>query len=118
VAGVEYLMDPETPDRLRAHRRQARTVFLLPGFDEYMLGYGDRSAALAAEFATHIVPGNNGIFKPTVVADAQVVGTWKPHAGGVRATPFSTFTPALEAAITQAAQHLPPPISRRQPGPG
>lgn len=52
-------------------------VFALPGFDEYLLGYQDRSAALAAEFSQRIVPGNNGIFLPTVVVDGEVVGTWK-----------------------------------------
>jgi hypothetical protein len=52
-------------------------VHALPGFDEYMLGYRDRSPALAAEFSDRIVPGNNGIFLPTVVVDGQVVGTWK-----------------------------------------
>jgi len=52
-------------------------VFALPGFDEYLLGYQDRSAALAAEFAQRIVPGNNGMFLPTVVVDGRVVGTWK-----------------------------------------
>ena len=49
----------------------------LPGFDEYMLGYQDRSAALPAEFAQRIAPGSNGIFLPTVVVDGAVVGTWR-----------------------------------------
>ena len=46
-----------------------------PGFDEYMLGYQDRGAALPAEFIQRIVPGNNGMFQPTVIADGEVVGT-------------------------------------------
>jgi hypothetical protein len=54
-----------------------RAVHALPGFDEYMLGYRDRSPALAAEFSDRIVPGNNGIFLPTIVVDGEVVGTWK-----------------------------------------
>jgi hypothetical protein len=53
------------------------SVYLLPGFDEYLLGYKDRSAVLAEEHAPRIVPGSNGIFLPTIVADGQVVGTWK-----------------------------------------
>ena len=55
----------------------ASGVHALPGFDEYMLGYQDRSPALAAEFAPRIVPGNNGMFLPTVVVDGDVVGIWK-----------------------------------------
>ncbi len=49
---------------------------LLPGFDEYVLGYKDRADVLAPEHAQRIVPGNNGIFLPTVVVGGQVVGTW------------------------------------------
>jgi hypothetical protein len=52
-------------------------VYLLPGFDEHLLGYKDRSAVLAAEHAQRIVPGNNGMFLPTLVVAGQVIGTWK-----------------------------------------
>jgi hypothetical protein len=52
-------------------------VRLLPGFDEFMLGYKDRTIPLAREHAQRIVPGNNGIFQPTVVLDGRVVGTWR-----------------------------------------
>lgn len=51
-------------------------ICLLPGFDEYVLGYKDRTDVLAPEHAHKIVPGNNGIFLPTIVVDGQVVGTW------------------------------------------
>ena len=46
VDGAEYLMDPATPGLLAAHRAEARGVFLLPGFDEFVLGYRERSAVL------------------------------------------------------------------------
>jgi hypothetical protein len=52
-------------------------VAALPGFDEYVLGYQDRTPALAAEHFEKIVPGGNGIFFPTVVVDGEIVGTWK-----------------------------------------
>lgn len=55
----------------------APQVQLLPGFDEYLLGYKDRSAVLAAEHAGRVVPGANGVFRPMVVAEGRVVGTWK-----------------------------------------
>lgn len=54
----------------------APRVHLLPGFDEYVLGYKDRGDVLAPEHASKIVPGNNGIFMPALVVDGQVVGTW------------------------------------------
>lgn len=48
-----------------------------PGFDEYMLGYGDRRAFLDDGHLDAVVPGNNGVFRATLVRDGRVVGTWK-----------------------------------------
>ncbi|MFN3865682.1 MAG: winged helix DNA-binding domain-containing protein [Demequina sp.] len=48
-----------------------------PGFDEYMLGYGDRSAMLSPEQFDAVVPGRNGVFRATLVREGRVVGTWK-----------------------------------------
>ncbi len=70
--GLTYNLAPET---LAVAAPVAR-VHLLPGFDEYLLGYGDRTAALAAEHSEAIVPGGNGMFKSTIVVDGEVVGTW------------------------------------------
>jgi hypothetical protein len=86
VEGVEHLMDPTTPDRLAGCRQAARQLLLLPGFDEYLLGYADRDAVLAPEHAERIVPGRNGVFRPTVVVDGQVVATWR-HLPGRRGAP-------------------------------
>ena len=111
VDGVEHLMDPRTPELLDTHRRRARDVFLLPGFDEFILGYQDRRAAVPAEFADRLAPGCNGVFRPTVVSDGQVVGTWK-HAGRgtkrtVVATPFRSFPDEITEAIEQVYAALP-----------
>lgn len=111
VDGVQYFMDPQTPGLLAEHRRAARGVFLLPGFDEYVLGYGDRTAVLPAEFANLIVPGGNGVFRPTVVSAGQIVGTWKHVGRGAKrtadATPFTSFPVKISAAIPRAYAALP-----------
>jgi hypothetical protein len=111
VDGVEYLLDPATPDRLAACRAEAAGVFLLPGFDEFVLGYGDRSAVLAPQFADRIAPGGNGVFRPTVVHRGRVVGTWRFTGQGARrrltAEPFTAFDRATDAAIAAAAADLP-----------
>lgn len=110
VDGVEHLMDPATPDRLAAARRSALGVLLLPGFDEYVLGYTDRSAALPDEFADRICPGGNGMFLGSVVARGQLVGTWRREGSGsrrtVRATPFTKFPPRIQAALPGLAATL------------
>lgn len=97
--GVEYLMDPATAALTVGSADEASGLFLLPGFDEYLLGYQDRSAALSPGFAQRIVPGGNGVFRPTIVRDSQVSGTWKRSGKGaaerIEATSFSgPFTKA------------------------
>lgn len=106
--GVDYLLDPRTPERLRRYRDAAGGVFLLPGFDEYMLGYGDRSAALPAQFADRIVPGGNGVFQPTVIADGQVVGTWRRTRDRALAlTAFTELAAPVARAVPEVYANLP-----------
>jgi hypothetical protein len=111
VDGIEHVMDPATPDRLAACREDAEDVVLLPGFDEFVLGYRDRSTILAPEFAERIVPGNNGMFRPTVVLGGQVIGTWQWTGRGakrvVTATPFTSFPDAVLTQILERAAELP-----------
>jgi Winged helix DNA-binding domain len=68
-----YWMNPETA-RLS---KKAPIVYLLPGFDEFLLGYRDRSASLDPGDAQKIQAGSNGMFSSTIVIDGKVVGTWK-----------------------------------------
>jgi len=83
------------------------SVFLLPGFDEYLLGYKNRSAVLAAEHAPKIVPGSNGVFLPMVVVAGQVVGTWRRRvrkdALDITVTPFTPLND-LEEEVSSAAK--------------
>jgi Winged helix DNA-binding domain len=65
------------PQGMSALPKASNTVYLLPGFDEYMLGYTDRSASLDPLHTKKILPGNNGAFSATIVIGGRVVGTWK-----------------------------------------
>jgi hypothetical protein len=109
--GVEYLLDPATADRLDAHRDAARDVFLLPGFDEFVLGYADRTAMLPAGFLDRLIPGGNGVFQPTIVADGQIVGTWKHTGRGAKrtlaASPFTSWRAEDRTAVDRAYADLP-----------
>jgi hypothetical protein len=83
--GISYWIAGTELAAAAGHKPSAG-VRVLPGFDEYLLGYQDRSLALPAEHAQRIVPGNNGIFLPTITSRGRVVGTW-------RRTPKSTTAP-------------------------
>jgi hypothetical protein len=110
VDGTTYHLAPQV---LAAS--PAPGVRLLPGFDEYILGYLDRSAALAPEHAQAVVPGNNGMFMPTIVADGEVIGTWKATARArevvIAPAPFDDPLPpevrdGLEDAATRYGKFL------------
>ena len=109
--GVRYWMDPQTPDRLAADRADAERVLLLPGFDELVLGYADRTCTVPAEFADQLVPGSNGVFRPTVVSGGRAVATWRATGRGAKrslqVTPFTDLAPALSAAADAAFAALP-----------
>lgn len=81
IDGTAYWMAPEALDA----PPHGRSVHLLAGFDEYLLGYTDRSAVLDPIHAVMIVPGRNGVFQPTIVVDGQVRGTWKRSGGKSKA---------------------------------
>jgi hypothetical protein len=94
--GTRYLAHAPTLDAVASLRPSA--VLMLPGFDELLLGYGDRSLSLAADHAPLTVPGNNGMFKATVVSRGRVVGLWSRRSTAsttvVTATPFDGAFPA------------------------
>ncbi|WP_285116910.1 winged helix DNA-binding domain-containing protein [Leifsonia sp. fls2-241-R2A-40a] len=107
VDGVEYLVTAELLERAAAtpaSRAEKEAVHLLPGFDEYLLGYQDRSPILDDEHAELIVPGGNGIFQPIIVAGGRIVGTWRRDGGRVLPQPFAPLTPAREARLERSAR--------------
>lgn len=111
VDGVDHFRCPTLVDRLAAVREQADGVLLLPGFDEFVLGYRDRDAVLDPAYAQRIVPGGNGVFRSTVVAAGRIVGTWRHTGRGgartVQTEPFEEFTPAVAAGVVDAYARLP-----------
>lgn len=52
-------------------------VVLVPGFDEIVLGYQDRELVADAEALRTVVPFTNGIFRPAILLDGRLVGTWR-----------------------------------------
>jgi hypothetical protein len=66
---------------------------LLPMFDNYLLGYRDRTAMLDQRLHPRVYVG--GIIKATVVCDGRVIGIWRlersARTAAVRVTPFEPF---------------------------
>lgn len=86
-----------------------RGVRLLPAFDNYLIGYRDRRAILAAEHQPHVYQG--GWIKPTVVHDGRVVGTWSlarsgRAAGRLAVMPFAPLPARLRDAVAREADDV------------
>jgi len=84
----------------------APTVFLLPAYDEYFLGYKDRRAVLDANYDKQVV-SSNGVFRPMIVIDGQIVGIWKQRLKKetvvITPSPFNSLTFAENQALQMAA---------------
>ncbi|MEN0084785.1 MAG: winged helix DNA-binding domain-containing protein [Leifsonia sp.] len=106
VDGVEYLVTAELADRAAATpatRAEREAVQLLPAFDEYLLGYQDRSPILDERHFELIVPGGNGVFQPIIVAGGRVVGTWRRDNGRAVPQPFGELSAARRTRLERAA---------------
>jgi hypothetical protein len=53
------------------------TAHLLPNFDEYIVGYTDRSAVFDATHTDKLDTRDDILFHNTLVLDGRVVGTWR-----------------------------------------
>jgi hypothetical protein len=118
VAGTEMFMDAALAD---AAPEPSDDWAALPGFDEFMLGYKDRSMMVDAAHMDAIVPGGNGVFQATIVRAGRVVGTWKRTLGTkvvtVSVTPLAPLKPAerrkAEAALEPYAKFVGLPLEIR-----
>jgi hypothetical protein len=110
------LLDPEVPEL-------DGEWLALPGFDEYLLGYRDRSLMVDDAHKQAIIPGGNGVFQATIVRDGRVVGIWKRNltkkAVVVSAQPLVRFRAAerkcAEAALQPYADFQRLPLEVRWP---
>ncbi|HWS33584.1 MAG TPA: winged helix DNA-binding domain-containing protein [Actinoplanes sp.] len=105
AAGLEQVgdmwADPEVLDAPRVTGWRA-----LPGFDEYMLGYKDRSLMATPEQVAAIIPGGNGVFQSTLVRDGRVMATWKRTIGKKAVT--VTVLPLADFDLAEAGPALEP----------
>ena len=106
VDGAEMVVDPALLDT--APPEPAADWAALPGFDEYMLGYKDRTLMMDAEHLTAVVPGGNGVFRSTLVRGGRVMGTWTRTLGkkavSIDIQPLGPLGAAERAAAEEALQ--------------
>lgn len=103
--GVTYWRSPD----VAAGAAAQSTVYALPGFDEFLLGYKERSASLDRAHYEAWCPGGNGMFKPYIVSGGRVAGLWKRTIKRktvvIEALPLRPLTEAERAGFEAHARH-------------
>ena len=88
-------------------RTRASGIYLLPAFDEYLVGYKDRSAALESLHLRKVFT-INGIFNPVVIINGKIAAVWKRNLAKnevvVQLEAFQSFTLAQKEGIRKAAK--------------
>ena len=112
--GVDLAKDDLTSDTVSGNaywhagrtgrRRRSGGAYLLPPFDEYLVAYRDRTAALAPADARRV----HALLSPTIVVGSRVAGTWRRRfeRRGVTITiePFGPVGRSSQRAIDAAAR--------------
>ncbi len=53
-----------------------KSLFLLPAYDEFLISYANRKPSLAETHNAKTI-SNNGIFRPVIILNGQVIGIWR-----------------------------------------
>lgn len=104
IDGTTYWFADSVP---RA-KKDSLSAYLLPNFDEYVVGYTDRSAIFDSVHTEKLDDRHNPLFQHTIVINGQIAGTWKrtlkKDAVEVELNPFAPLTKDERKAVTAAAE--------------
>jgi hypothetical protein len=80
---------------------------LLPVYDEFAVGYADRSAILDPAHAEHAAAGH-GIFRAPILIEGRIVGSWTRELSkqrvAIRVTAFARLSREQKTLIAEAAE--------------
>jgi hypothetical protein len=102
VNGKMFWMSDDTSFKIKTP-----AIYLLPAFDEYLVGYKDRSAALDTKYTREVLTVN-GIFSPSLFINGKVEGTWRrtitKNEVLIQVISFKTLNQLQKTAIAKAAK--------------
>ncbi len=92
----------------RAARDRPPIAYFLPNFDEYTVGYTDRSPVFDARHTEKLAARDTSVLNNVIVLDSQIVGGWKrTRKSATVVIEANLFTPLNETerdAVTAAAE--------------
>ena len=97
----------------------ALSAYLLPNYDEYVVGYTDRSAIFDDTHLPNMDSRANPLFNNTLIISGKIAGTWKRTIKKgtieIEAKPFTSLdeaeTHALAAALTRYSRFMGSPVT-------
>jgi DNA glycosylase AlkZ-like len=97
-------------DSKSSQKQKSPAAYLFPNYDEYIIGYTDRSAIFDIDHTDKLDSRGNVLFQYTLALDGQIAGTWKrtlkKNEVAVEITPFISLTKAQKQAVTETVQHF------------
>ncbi len=103
LATVSSAADAAVPASIRLP-----SVRLLPAFDEYLLGYADRSLVVAPEHRREVYHGGQTV--PVLLVSGQAAGVWRYERGGKRfeitVRPFAPLSRAVGRLLEQEVEDI------------
>ena len=91
-----------------SQKEQTRIAYLLPNYDEYIVGYTDRSQIHDSSHNKKLDARGNVLFQNTLVINGQVTGTWKrtlkKNEVVLELTSFTKLMKVENLAVTDAIQ--------------
>ncbi len=104
VDGKTFWFATSTPPA----RNTSQTAYLLPNYDEYIVGYTDRSAIFDSSHSDKLDARRNPLFQYTIVINGQIAGTWKrtlvKDGVTIETNLFARLTKAENRTVALAAQ--------------
>jgi Winged helix DNA-binding domain len=101
INGREYIFIPTS---FANHKIQAS--FLMPDYDEYGMGYKDRSAIFKNQVDVSQFKNENPFFNRMIILDGKIAGTWKRviknDKVAIETVPFDPLPKTKQQALTKA----------------
>jgi hypothetical protein len=95
VDGIEYRLLADAPDAA-----EPAGILLLPAYDEFIVGYADRSLFTPDGFA------GNPVFQNVIVRRGVIIGSWDPRAEGVAPELMTTLASGERGELAAAVERF------------
>ncbi|HWA33034.1 MAG TPA: winged helix DNA-binding domain-containing protein, partial [Cyclobacteriaceae bacterium] len=110
IDGKKYWVAASAPSIKSASVSKDLAAFLMPDYDEYGMGYKDRSAIFDQNAHAAAVSRGNPVFNRMIIVDGKIAGTWKAAVERKKLTiqmvPFKPLTKMNVAKVANAVERF------------